>query len=458
MKFLPHAQIHEPIHIDIPRDEILDRFDRVLMGFGSCFAQNIQEVLRRYGFRYWYNRDICAHYSSESIANRLESVAQGTEPGPDELYTFEDPPRVHAYTYFFKRLFYGDDAPKRLLDRLRRLNEECQTMVRAADLIVVTLGTSWVYRLNRNNKLIVVVQGIPKSERTAEMLSVAQNVQQLHRIVDAIKTIRSGGIPRIMLTVSPQRYLFSGQEGLSHPSPYVDNIVSKSILRAAVHEFMLERADDRILYFPSYELIIDELRQLETLNHYDHTHIDQVHTPQYIGKRLFGAYASDTVLMLMEQSEEAIRLYHEVEELIAGGLEPDHPLIRERVQTWVDKATRLAPLETWSRNTLMALGRTLQRSGWHEWLVDLFGGGGYHPYTKYDVAVSLKELGRLAEARQFCQKAQAELELLPQTYPDLVDKLAALRMDLESTAAACARRTHPATTANPAGKGGRKRS
>lgn len=423
MKYLPKAQILDGPRIDIPRRILVDRFEMLLAGFGSCFAQNIQEIVRRYGFRYWYERECCAHYSAESIADRLEAVASGNPPTASDLYMLDNPVRAHAYTYFFKRHFYGDDARERMLRRMAELNERCRTMVSRADMVVVTLGTSRVMRLNSNNRLVVLMHGIPMAQARSEMLTVEQTVRHLHRITDAIARIRGGALPTVLFTLSPQRYLFTpGVAELENVSPYVDNTLSKSIARAGLHQFLLERADERLIYFPSYELVIDELRCLETLNHYNHTHVDQTHTPDYVGKRLFMAHASDQVQEFLQLCDRTIAVFHEVEDLVEGGLPPDHDQVREKVHEVVARASALDVPAKWPRTITMALGRIMSRAGWHEWITEIMGMDSYHPFARYDAAQSLYELGRDAEAAALCRSVQDELAALPLEYPDLAAK------------------------------------
>lgn len=431
MSFIPKAQILDNPSISIPRQVILERFDQLLIGFGSCFAQNVQEIVRRYGFRYWYDRDVCAHYSAESIADRLEAVARNTPPGDDDLCFFSNPDRVHAYTFFFKKHFYGADARERLLSRMAQLNADCRSMIQAADAVVITLGTARVMRMNRNNRLIVLMSGIPVAETHSELQTVAQTVEHLHRIVDSIRDIRGGNLPKIFFTISPQRYLFTvGVPGLEAVSPYVDNMISKSIVRAAMHEFLTERADSQLVYFPSYELVIDELRTLESLCHYDHVHVDQIHTPDYIGKRLFLAHGSDRLLRFLELSDKTIGLYHVIEDLIAGGVPEDAQHIRDKVQALVDEALGVGGADLWPRSMTMALGKILHRAGWHRWLVDLLGEGGYHPYTRFDLAVSHHALGEDETALARCREALAEMDRLPLDYPELRPRLEALLGEL----------------------------
>lgn len=71
---------------------------------------------------------------------------------------------------------------------------------------------------------------------------------------------------------------------------------------------------------PMFECCVDGLRDFDTLCHYNHTHVDQIHAPQYVGKRLFMAHASDKLLSFLELCDKTIAVFHEIECLVVGGL------------------------------------------------------------------------------------------------------------------------------------------
>ena len=72
--FLCDAQWLKPIETEIESTPWLNRFNTKILTIGSCFAQNIQGVLRHYSFDVYFERDICAHYSADSILSFLFSL------------------------------------------------------------------------------------------------------------------------------------------------------------------------------------------------------------------------------------------------------------------------------------------------------------------------------------------------------------------------------------------------
>ncbi len=118
------------------------------------------------------------------------------------------------------------------------INDDCVTK---ADVVIITFGTAWVYEENG-----VVVDNCEK--RPAECfrrrrLTVDEIVEKWQPILARLST------KRIIFTVSPIRHL---KDGLH------ENQLSKSILLLAVER--LSKGLKNVNYFPSYEIVLDELR------------------------------------------------------------------------------------------------------------------------------------------------------------------------------------------------------
>jgi hypothetical protein len=84
-------------------------------------------------------------------------------------------------------------------------------------------------------------------------------------------------------------------------------------------------------YFPAFEIVYEELRQFETLSHYDFVHIDQIHTPERVVKKFLQAYAGDAVLEQIVALTEVRGELHETGRLLTGGMTKSAPEIRRRV-------------------------------------------------------------------------------------------------------------------------------
>lgn len=330
--FLKTAQWLKHPNIQIERKPLINDFDGKFVGIGSCFAQNIQTNIRPYGFDYWYDFFTCAHYSTESMANLLDLVAHPEKINEDVLFTNEGEDNgVIAYVFNFKKVYYGEDASDRLLAMMKVHGARCAEEIRDCDFLVITLGTPRVIRQRENGVVLNASSGIDQKHWFSEMISVEENVAQLERVLSYVRDIRGGNLPQLFLTVSPQRYLFSKEALGSGVDPFLDNMLGKSILRVAA-ETICRKYASNIEYFPSYEIVIDELRMVETLSHYDFCHIDQKHTPQHVVKKFLITYCSDPILEYFELFEEVEIVRDNIIEMIDANMRLDDPKIIEPLE------------------------------------------------------------------------------------------------------------------------------
>ena len=116
-----------------------------------------------------------------------------------------------------------------------------------SNTIFITLGSSWVYRHLETNEFVGNCQKIPQNQFEKTLLSVEQIIENLNQIETSIKSINSHC--NIVFTVSPVRHL---RDGIS------ENLISKSHLIVALQAFLSEHKN--CMYFPSYEIFNDELR------------------------------------------------------------------------------------------------------------------------------------------------------------------------------------------------------
>ena len=120
------------------------------------------------------------------------------------------------------------------------------------DTAVLTLGTNHVYILKETGEIVDNCQKKPQKLFEERKLSVAECADYLHQTIEIIQS----RFPQvnIILTVSPIRYRKYGYHGSQ---------LSKATLLLAVEE-TIRMADKtkcgKVAYFPSYEIVNDELR------------------------------------------------------------------------------------------------------------------------------------------------------------------------------------------------------
>ncbi|GGE94647.1 GSCFA domain-containing protein [Hymenobacter cavernae] len=141
----------------------------------------------------------------------------------------------------------GADSPVALLQHIQELVQQTGDFVRTADVVVLTLGSAFAYRLLETQELVSNCHKIPAERFEKELLTpdeIINAVAETH----AFLRLQNPKL-RFILTVSPVRHL-------KDTLPL--NAVSKSVLRVACHYLSELLAD--VAYFPAYELLLDDLR------------------------------------------------------------------------------------------------------------------------------------------------------------------------------------------------------
>ena len=170
--------------------------------------------------------------------------------------------------------------PASILHTLQRLTaaatQSAGTATPAPTIAFLTLGTNHVYRLKSTGEIVDNCQKRPADLFREEQLTVAQCVDYLRQSVAVLRTLNPH--VRVIVTVSPIRYRKYG---------YHASQLSKSVLLLAADALCGEGS---ATYFPSYELLMDELRD------YRFYAPDMLHPStqavDYIWERLVDSYFS----------------------------------------------------------------------------------------------------------------------------------------------------------------------
>jgi hypothetical protein len=188
----------------------------------------------------------------------------------------------------------SDISKEKLLENLNDGLNSAITDIGKASHIMITLGTAWAYRYKSSDQLVANCHKVPQKEFSKEMISVESNVESLKNIMDLVGSMNKN--VQFIFTVSPVRHLKDG---------FVENQRSKANLITSIHSLLGNpiigsySADDRGRYFPSYEIMMDELRDYRF---YD---TDMVHpntlAKDYIWEKFKYVWISETVYQVMEK-------------------------------------------------------------------------------------------------------------------------------------------------------------
>jgi hypothetical protein len=234
-----------------------------IVSIGSCFAENIGAKLHYYQFKQSTNPFgiIFNPVSIEIIIRRVIQKEYFTEKdiffNNERWHCFE----VHSELSSPDKAFF-----------LKNLNETLDNFlfqISTATHFTLTLGTSWVYKTIVSDKVVANCHKIPQKEFTKQLLSADKIAASLENIVQLITGINPHC--HFIITISPVRHLKDG---------FVENQISKAHLISAVYYFIKRSKNKNLNYFPSYEIMMDELRDYrfysEDLLHPNSTAIDYI--------------------------------------------------------------------------------------------------------------------------------------------------------------------------------------
>ena len=207
-----------------------------IFALGSCFAENISERLAKAKFSVESN-PFGVLFNPFSIANALERLDEtrafavcDIKAGRDAFFSFDAHSSLDGKTH------------TEIFGNLNRAVAQGSKALRESDWVILTFGTAWVYE--KDGRVVANCHKQPASEFTRRRLSVAEIVERYEPLFEGVLRDK-----RVILTVSPVRHVGDGLQ---------ENSVSKATLRLAVEELVAKF--ENAYYFPSYEILIDDLR------------------------------------------------------------------------------------------------------------------------------------------------------------------------------------------------------
>jgi len=223
----------------VPGSDPIDYQDEVLV-LGSCFADHLGEKLAYYQFRHLAN-PFGILFHPIPLGHLVKRAVEERHFGEEDLFKHEGLWRcleVHSRV--------AGTSKYATLKGMNQALEVFRKSLEQASHIVLTLGTAFAFRYLEEDVMVANCHKLPQQQFRRELSPVAELVDSLGDTLAAVRGINPGC--QVLLTVSPVRHV---RDGL------VENQCSKAHLIAAVHQ-VVRGANNH--YFPSYELLMDELR------------------------------------------------------------------------------------------------------------------------------------------------------------------------------------------------------
>ena len=211
--------------------------DKILL-LGSCFADNIGTKFGEYYFQTTVN-PYGTLYNPASIAKAISGIGNGVS----YIGIVEHNGLWHSLSHHGS---FSRAEKENLVRACEQSRVQLREALQQASIMIITFGTAWVYEYE--DKVVANCHKLPANRFVRRRMTVDEIVEIWQPILAAMPD------KHWIFTVSPIRHV---KDGLH------ENQISKAILLQAVDRLTAKQLDSPIgglSYFPSYEIMLDELR------------------------------------------------------------------------------------------------------------------------------------------------------------------------------------------------------
>lgn len=223
-----------------PTEEKIHPHDRIT-SIGSCFADHIGSRFEE------MKMDILSNpygiiYNPISQMRLIKAALNEEDLNEDHIIENRD-----IYNHLDAHSIFGKKNLIELKEGIREATSKLKDYLETSKVLILTLGTAWVYRYEKTHQIIANCHKLPSQNFQKELLELDDIVNEVTTTLKELK--QKNPAIRIILTVSPVRHIKDG---------IPENSLSKAILRLAVHK--IKKAIEKTYYFPAFELMMDDLR------------------------------------------------------------------------------------------------------------------------------------------------------------------------------------------------------
>jgi len=268
---------HTQVEITPLKERI--KYSDEIFCLGSCFAGEMGAIMQNLRFRISVN-PFGVLFNPGSVIKAIERLKSRTLFRDEDLIMSGDICKSFSHGSEF-----AATSREEFLTKNNGILEIASDSFQRSNWVILTFGTSWVYKERQSGEVVSNCHKLPDSYFTRELMDTNEIIELVDRAV------KDNPGKRWILTVSPVRHLKDGANG---------NQLSKARLLLAIEK--LAEKNENVFYFPAYEIFMDELRD------YRFYASDMVHPSQDAVKyiwELFIKYAiDDSCLKFIKKVEE----------------------------------------------------------------------------------------------------------------------------------------------------------
>ncbi|MDR0427825.1 MAG: GSCFA domain-containing protein [Dysgonamonadaceae bacterium] len=304
----------------IPSSDFKLSHQNKIMMIGSCFVENISAKLQNAGFDININ-PFGIMYNPISVLITLNELLNKKRYFSKDLFLHQG--LYHSFSHHSR---FSGSNPEAVIENINNQIDQSSRFLFHADYLFITWGTANVYfRLSDKNP-VANCHKLPAKEFIHKRLTSTEITTPWQIFLNQLKEINPK--LKIIFTISPIRHWKDGA---------TENQISKSVLFVALDTLI--QANEDVYYFPSYEIIMDDLRDYrfyaEDMLHPNYQAID------YIWEKFGNTYFND-------ETKEIIAEWTSIQQALQH--KPFNPLsdeynnflkkAKERERTFIEKHNR----------------------------------------------------------------------------------------------------------------------
>lgn len=247
---------------------------------GSCFIENMGRLFIENKFNVNLN-PFGILYNPLSISQALKALVDKREFTDTDIFEYRG-----LYHSFMHHGSFSKAEKDECLQGINRAVKEASNYLRSTDVLFITFGTAYVFRSKVEGIVVGNCHKLPPAGFDRYRLSVDDIVNEWEQLIKELREVNP--LLQIIFTVSPIRHMRDGAH---------ENQLSKSTLLLATDRIC--NSAEGMHYFPSYEIVLDELRDYRFYNE-DMIHPNTV-AIKYIWERLSDTYFDKEVHPVIEE-------------------------------------------------------------------------------------------------------------------------------------------------------------
>lgn len=268
-----------------------------IMVMGSCFTEHIGKALSEYKFQVQQNPNGIL-FGTDSVCRSLKRYVRNEPYTEHDLFYLNEV--WNSWDHHSR--FSGTDKIE-VLKKINAFQANAHTFLKQAQWVIVTLGSSFSYRLMESvvpqQSMLGLKEGYPVANChrapqqwfDKDMMTIEEMIALLDNTYHQLRIFNPS--IKFIFTISPVRHIRDG---------VVENNLSKARLLEAVHHIV--NKFEGAYYFPAYELVIDVLRDYRF---YD---VDLIHpnyaATEYVLEKFIGACIEQAAHPVMEEVRKIV--------------------------------------------------------------------------------------------------------------------------------------------------------